>query len=98
MDFNFEIGDRVYVKVAVDDVLLALKMGERTLPNTFLVTKRVYDECPGGVQRHYEISRDGRAFMVHEIEIMHSDALDLQPVIDLYAKIRQKREASQERS
>lgn len=53
MGFRFKIGDFVVFKTACHDAKLSVQGGEVDPPRVFQVTARIWEECPGGVQRHY---------------------------------------------
>lgn len=86
--FHFNIGDMVIQRVGMEESMLAGRMGHITSPTVFLVTGRYYDECPGGIQKHYAISRNGQASKVHEMELMLLRNFDVATLGSLHDEVR----------
>lgn len=58
-DFKFNIGDVVTHRTMAPPYLTKPEDGKPKLgdaqPQLFLIVGRVFDECPGGVQKHYRV-------------------------------------------
>lgn len=57
VNFEFEIGEIVYCKDACHD--------QSHVPLKAVIVGRLAEECPGGVQKHYVLSRDNRRVLEH---------------------------------
>lgn len=84
-DFRFNIGDVVTHKTMAPPYLPAAKESQERFgevkPQLFTVMARVFDECPGGVQKHYRCrittaSRwDGSGGVTRELFTLHEEEL-----------------------
>lgn len=68
-DFKFSIGEMVYLKTVLDEIMVRADLGDEQYPKSAMVLERILQECPGGVQRHYTIGREGQQFRFMEIEL-----------------------------
>ncbi len=84
-DFKFNIGDVVTHKTMAPPFIEKPEPGKEKLgdakPQLFIIMGRVFDECPGGVQKHYRCrvtsqSRwDGGGGVTRELFSMHEEEL-----------------------
>lgn len=84
--FKFNIGDMVTVRQAIESAKTEAKVGrhDRLLP--MIVTERIMQECPGGVQRHYVISGETGQRRVNEIEVVPFSEYDPVATFDTAAE------------
>ena len=86
IQFKFNIGDIVTHKTMAPPYLVASdKLGDPR-PQLFMIMGRLYDECPGGIQKHYRVritafERWGgsagitdKMFQLHEEELVPYEA------------------------
>lgn len=84
-DFKYNIGDVVTHKTMAPPYLLTADAGRERFgdakPQLLTVMGRVFDECPGGVQKHYRCritssSRwDGSGGVTRELLTLHEEEL-----------------------
>lgn len=58
-EFKFQLQGHVMTKTSIAESMLHASLGRFIVPRRFMVTERVSQECPGGVQLKYIISQDG---------------------------------------
>lgn len=77
-DFQFNLGDLVITKVGAAEAQWNAEMGVTGAPIPFQITERWTQECPGGVQLKYSISRSGTAYQVLEQELLPLAEFDME--------------------
>jgi hypothetical protein len=93
MEFKYQVGDRIFMKTAVDDSLMWSRSGILRLPKSFMILERRSQECPGGVQLHYKLSDIEPRQSVLEIEIGGLfDELDIQQFGDAAEAYKNKQQ------
>jgi hypothetical protein len=92
-DFEFQIGDIVVARTAIQESLMHARGGEISYPRYGMVVGRFQDECPGGTQKHYAVSVDAQQRRYHEIELLKitDPPADLTELFLLHDEIRAKR-------
>ena len=87
--FKFEIGDVVIFKSGLADarvsaaILRAVRIEFGRAPKPHVVTERLLQECPGGVQRHYKLGALAGFFL--EVELLKLDDALLGEIGALFA-------------
>lgn len=90
INFKFNIGDLVILKVGIEQSRLSALAGEAAMPMSFMICERQSQECPGGVQLHYVISEAGKLSRVLEQELVLSSTIDKWEHFELYVDCSEK--------
>jgi hypothetical protein len=83
-EFRFKIGDEVVFKQAQTEGLMAARVGRLQSPRVFIITERMWQECPGGVQLHYSFFARDEKETVLEQDLMLASEYDSGAAIDAY--------------
>lgn len=54
-EFKFKIGDLVYSRAGIHDCKVGMRINSTRTPIATMISERVHQECPGGVQLHYKL-------------------------------------------
>jgi hypothetical protein len=79
-EFKFQIGQLVTLKTALADCLKRAGLGTLSTPTSGIVVERMSQECPGGVQLHYAVARNGETLRCNEIELISFDEVDVEEI------------------
>ena len=80
-EFKFKIGDLVTTRAAIAECEDGARVGQCRTPMRFVIVERRTQECPGGMQLHYMLARDGKSGLFNEIEVASID--DWKPIASL---------------
>ena len=87
-DFKFQIGEFVYIKVAIESAYMrAAALGERSSPPTTQIVGRLKEECHGGVQTKYILS-DG--LVCAELELAPTSEFSIDRMLTLRREARRQ--------